>query len=248
MPLRIHKQDDPRKDWQKFNALAAQVERMAGDVALARETLTNLRGTLGNLIAGMHPFKIYRVPPHLRASTSADDWRKVRVRAGRALGQNISSGTDAATEPDEGGYPSVTDITVPAATSAYYIILTVSTAAVTHSATPPTESADVIVLGVCDSNTRAATQELVIRQYVRTDIISTGGGGAQRYKIQSVSTNYVVAKTWDGTNLGATAVNIALPPRLRGSAPVSGAAIRPAYAANDEFTPPPPRAAPAWPT
>ena len=58
-------------------------------VALARETLTNLRNTLGNLIAGMHPFKVYQIPPHLRASTSAEDWRKVRVRSGRALGVDI---------------------------------------------------------------------------------------------------------------------------------------------------------------
>jgi hypothetical protein len=143
---------------------------------------------------------------------------------------------DAATEPDEGGYPSVADITVPASTSAYYIILTISTAAVTHSATPPTESADVIILGVCDSATRASTNELVIRQYVRADILNTGGGGkAQRYKIQSTATNYVVAKTWDGTNLGGTNVNIAIPTKLRGSAPVSGAAIRPAYAAGEEI-------------
>jgi hypothetical protein len=31
-----------------------------------------------------------------------------RGRAGRALGQDITTGTDAATEPDEGGYSMVT--------------------------------------------------------------------------------------------------------------------------------------------
>jgi len=42
-----------------------------------------------------------------------------------------------------------------------------------------------------------------------------GSGLAVQYKVQSVSNEYVTAKTWDGTTLGSTAVNIAKPWALR---------------------------------
>jgi hypothetical protein len=212
MPNLINKSDDPRKDWAKVNLLAAQVDDLRKQIGLQREYITTLRKNLGSLAAGMHPFKVYQIPPHLRASTSAEDWRKVRVRSGRALGVDIVTGTDGATEVDEGGFPSTTDITVPASSDNYTIYLTLSSSAVSHSDTPPAESEDVLYIAVCDSDTRSAQKELVIRQLVRTDILSTGGGGAPgRYRVKSIQNQYLLCVRWDGTTEGTTYYNIARP-------------------------------------
>lgn len=59
------------------------------------------------------------------------------------------------------------------------------------------------------------------------------GGGPQRMRVLSLSGDYLVCNTWDGTTLGATNINVAKPPQLRHSLiyeNVEGASLTYTYA------------------
>jgi hypothetical protein len=128
----------------------------------------------------------------LRASVSADDWRKFRVRAGRVF-ENEATGTDGADEnPDAETYPTMTDIEVPDLALEYWFWLEVSDAGavVRHAEDPtvsdpvdnpnpwttfPTLDGEHIPIGFVDTDTYSTEKRAVVRQLLRTDVISAGG-------------------------------------------------------------------------
>jgi len=242
MGLRINKQDDPRKDWQKFNALAAQVERISDAVGLGRETLSSLRNTVGSLLTGMHPFKIYQVPPHLRSSVTADDWRKVRVRAGTYGHLDVATGTDDVEWPDQGEFPDIADITVPQDEPRYYFWVehNAGTVQVKHGTDPaangwtefPVQDADHIPIGYVDTQTRAADKEIIVRQILRTDILNPSPGAAlllTKMKIMSVGATALTCRKVDALGQETSGdLTVYKPDEVSGSTPpVVGMQVQP---------------------
>lgn len=186
---KIQQGSDSRKNWRFINQL--EDERRIHAQLLGIE---DDRGTAADQrrprarVAGMHPFKLYCLPWALRTATSADDWRKFRVRAGRVMGADVT-GTDAADDnPDGELFPSVTDIEVPDGTAAYWFWIEISGAAgsVQHSAAPasngwagfPIPDETHIPIGYVDTETKSAGKVAIVRQLLRTDVVSVGGGGA----------------------------------------------------------------------
>jgi len=130
--------------------------------------------------AGMHPFKIYRAPAS--DPPTAEDWRKVIVRAGLYGHLAVSTGTDGVTDPDGTERPTTTPVTVPAATAKYFFWIEYDGAGgvqVKHSAAPasstwtgyPSMDENHVPIGFVDTQTYAADERLFIRQIVRADIL-----------------------------------------------------------------------------
>ncbi|MES3000117.1 MAG: hypothetical protein V4787_05455 [Pseudomonadota bacterium] len=46
---------------------------------------------------------------------------------------------------------------------------------------------------------------------------TTASGAGQRFRIQSITTDHLVCRTWDGTTLGSTNINVAKPTNVRQS-------------------------------
>lgn len=171
--------DDSRKLWRHNVELQRRLDTLLGEAGAGRGVAGRKRFTWVEL----HPFKIYQLPYWLRATPGASDWRKFRIRAGWCLGAN-ATGTDGHdTDPDaaEIAEADMADITVPDETAAFWFwIADADTAPVVKSeatATKPTEwTATLIPIGFVDTDTYSAENRAVIRQLLRTDVISTGGG------------------------------------------------------------------------
>ncbi|MCX6922604.1 MAG: hypothetical protein NT154_05225 [Verrucomicrobia bacterium] len=192
----------------------------------------------------LHPFKLYQYPSLFRDGTSADDWRKYRVRAGNVLGTN-ATGTDAQdTDPDTEIYPpTATDITVPANTAKYWFWLeidsgaTPATAIVRHGTDPtddsyaipwdtapenPVPDANHITIGYIDTLTNAADCIPIVRQLLREDIVSVGSSAPTRMVVKEVHGNYLTCRTVSGYSddeagvvIGDTDIQVAKPFSLR---------------------------------
>lgn len=180
---------DVRQDWRAINELEVERRRHALLLGAAEdEVAAGAVKKPQRRAEGMHPFRIYCAPWNLRATNTADDWRKFRVRAGRVMGADVT-GTDAADDnPDGELFPSVTDIEVPDGTAAYWFWIEISGAAgaVQHSAAPasngwagfPIPDETHIPIGYVDTETKSAGKVAIVRQLLRTDVVSVGGGGA----------------------------------------------------------------------
>lgn len=125
---------------------------------------------------GFFPFKIYQVNPE-----SSDDWRKVRVRAGRINSKVLTgSGCDGYdTNPDEYIFPDCDDIEVPANESEYYLWIELDgTEYVLNHGDPPEGWSNYPdphksywPIGFVDTASRASDQVAVIRQLQRQDFM-----------------------------------------------------------------------------
>lgn len=177
----------------------------------------------GRRLIELFPFAIYQLPSVLRAAPAANDWLKFRVRAGKYLGVDVS-GTDGANDdPDsESLFEADTlDISVPSGTPSFWFWLDASNPAapaLKSGVTPPTFDSSHVAIGMVDTSTNAATRQAVVRQIVRTDIISTGAGsglGLQAFRLKYVGIDVLVCKAWDGANEGPTVTYVARNPKLR---------------------------------
>ena len=213
----VERSEDVRRYWKYLNSL--ERERLIHAQALGIADDDGSRRAQPRVqreVTVMHPFKLYQLPNCLRATPGATDWRKFRVRARQVLGVN-ASGTDGADDdPDGEMFPDVTDILVPAATASYWFWLEIVDGAwaLVHGATPATkgtvdgtESEDYawvsfpvpdgenIPIGFVDTDTKAATSVALVRQLLRHDVVSVGGGNGAvtRFEIASVSGDYVTA-------------------------------------------------------
>ena len=144
----------------------------------------------------LHPFQVIQSPSH---SSTSEDWRTFRVRAGAygttpvagtdgadvAAGGNIAEGVndidDPQTETVDAAYSTSIDIIVPDAKLSYYIWLDVTDAAlpeIDHGDTIPGGGTDddwwnnsgYILIAIIDTQTFTATKIAKRRQFVRDDI------------------------------------------------------------------------------
>lgn len=180
---RIKAGDNLKKAWPKTNALITLLELFAVQLAALQEAVTALRQS--RVHRRLYPFCIYELPWDYRSSPGADDWRKVRVRAGTIFinGQEVAvTGTDLAEDPYDGDLGDISDfsadILCDAATEKYWfwIVITDPTgtpaAAIAHGATPPTWDTTHIPIGWVDTDTDSATKELAKRQFITSDLFT----------------------------------------------------------------------------
>jgi hypothetical protein len=233
------------QNWRKVNELVVELERLKAQyVALLRFGRTDL--------APLHPFALYNLPPHHRASPDpATDWRRVRVRAGRYLGAD-ASGTDGEDDsPDTGQFDGATltdEVLIAASTAAHWFWIDVTTpsapevkhadAAASDPDDPagqgwtsfPVPDANHIPIGVVDSATYATDKYCAVRQYLRADVVTKGGSSVRWVAVVSYSAgNDYVTCTIDGAS-----VKVALPWQLRDALQPSGDhSIHPAYTAGN---------------
>ena len=169
------------KNWSTINALIDETQRQSALITKLTSDLAAIRASSYRRTI-IHPFKIYHQPRYLRPApvapdTGADDWRKIRVRAGMVNTYPVT-GTDGYNEnPDEPYFPiALTDeITVPADTETYYIWIDVSdpeNPAIGHGATDPTDNTTLVLIATVDTSTYADDAAMQIRQIVRADIIA----------------------------------------------------------------------------
>ena len=138
-------------------------------------------------------------------NTSGSFWRTVKVRGGCVLTSTVSTGsivwgTDMSQLPDLSNYPlplNKYDIEVPVSQSQYWFWVASLTSSLAgtgsyllaHGANPkvasisnpypwttfPSASTSYIPIGFVDTNTSGSRNQLIVRQYLRNDIISMGG-------------------------------------------------------------------------
>lgn len=73
--------NSPSQSWKQQRDLTNRVNKSVGTVSQARQQLRRIQKQQPGL-SGMHPFKIYQFPRHLRLHQNDDDWRRVKVRYG----------------------------------------------------------------------------------------------------------------------------------------------------------------------
>jgi hypothetical protein len=224
-PLRVGQ--DARRNWRRINELDAALART--DRAVEAQGI-ELAG-MGRLAAyqglGLHPFRLYRLTLRRVGWSGGAEWRTFRVRAGRVMGTDVTSGTDGVADPDGGVKPDGPfDVVVPENCPRYWFWLDLSgTPMVRHGEDPaqagwsgfPEPDAEHVPIGWVDTRSKAAEGTAVVRQFLRGDLVVAGGGGAEikRYRVKSVAANYLVCRTWDGAAEGGADVKVAKPPELR---------------------------------
>lgn len=215
MPTRkpIEKGDDSRKNWRRINEHAGDLDSVWRDLRLLKSEVDRLRGLLRTGATTMHPFRIYNVPSRLGGGYAADIWRKFRVRSGSVIFESATAvnagGTDGETDPDSSGasISSTNIFTVPDETSAYWVWLemlwggTSWTVTVKHGAAPdengwtdwPALDGRHIPIGKIDTQTKTATKQALVRQYLRGDIIF---GPVEGVCVDDVVRNFVFAAAY----------------------------------------------------
>lgn len=233
----VEKSEDVRRYWKYLNSLDSSRRLHAQLLGVTEDGVEKLgqvrpRG----MIELLHPFKLYQLPSCLRATASSTDWLKFRVRGGQVLGVD-ATGTDAAPNPDIEVFPDVTDITVPANTSEYWFWLTVTdgVGAVTHGASPaaagwdgfPEPDSEHIPIGVVDTATYLIQCMPLVRQFLRSDVVSVGSGDGSgssgRGTLVSMAGDYLVVRPPGGASDGSQDIKVAKPYKLRWA--VTGATI-----------------------
>jgi hypothetical protein len=203
--------DDVRRNWLKINELDRKIEALTKTIAAMQFSLAEARRK-PDQPPEMHPFKIYQIPSIFRAAgtATADDWRKFRVRGGRIVSTEADGpdivGTDEADFPDGPLYPNRADveITVTANVEQYWIWITVAddglSGLIKHGADPTTNGWDAfptidanVPIGWVDTSTQLADKVALVRQLLRTDLVSGGGiemelctdTGLHTYRVQA---------------------------------------------------------------
>lgn len=193
--------EDSRKNWRSINQLELSRRFHAQLLGISSTIEADAENTpiAQQWSSRLHPFKIYQLPWHLRTGEpTAADWRKIRVRAGRVL-ESDATGTDGHdVDPDSEEFPTASDITVPEDEAEFWVWLEIdtvedTTTAVVRYGTDPTAEAygdwttekpwtdfpkldgSHVPIAKIDSATNADNKTLLVRQYLRTDIISAGG-------------------------------------------------------------------------
>ena len=198
-PLRS--QDPNQLDWQRHNDEAADSRYHRNEIIASRAKLAFLQKEDFDDV-GFYPFKIYSFPSGWRANANiSSDWLKFRVHAGRYQGVLVSNTDAHDNDPNGATYPQFpdddaplaesdcTDIVLAANTAQTWFWVDVSNAAaptVRHSAHPPNNGwsnfpnvdSTHVPIGWVDTQFDQANSNPVIRQLVRTDISSAGGGGS----------------------------------------------------------------------
>lgn len=189
-----------------INALNSEVRQLQARLGLGPEKRA------GDAPIGLHPFALYRLPIRLRASPDpTTDWRKFRVRAGRCFGVLVTgTGMDDVTNPDSEEYGAATDIEIPSGQAKHFFWVQydagANTAALHHGIDPSAggwtdwddedhlpASSTHFLIGWVDTSTDAATKVAHVRQLIRADIFSGGGGGAISYRGEhSWATSYAI--------------------------------------------------------
>ena len=229
-----------RRNWTAINQLASGLSGQAENVTALRAQVNALKFISRKLIE-LHPFKIYTLPSILRRTPTTADWRTFIIRAGRVLGQD-ATGTDADantavnSDPDSEYIPTWTtptpEIIVDSGQSKHWFWLEINgtTATVKHGSnatadtgsnpwtTRPVPDATHIPIGWVDTATKASTRQPIIRQLLRADVISVGGGTITPYKLRSVQGNYLTCYAYGGPE-DSPDIYIAKAPQLRHATP-----------------------------
>lgn len=165
-----------------LNELKNEARRVAGQLAADPP---RQRG--GNDVSTQFPFRLYVLPPGVRGSVSAADWRKISVRAG-LVGRHEVTGTDGVSDPYSAMLPedASNEVTVPTGQEKHYFWIAITPGAggsIEHSDDPEengwpgfdagtpctTEGTVCRLIGWVDTSTDE-TQKLVrIRQILCAD-------------------------------------------------------------------------------
>ena len=189
--------DVPKDLWKDVRALNIRVSELTKIISVQSQIISAIRRGQSSL-SGLHPFKIYRLPSQYRdggPTPDGLDWRRIRVRTGRVFVNDLQlvAGTDAVTQPEIETFldnPMAADILVPEMDDSFYIWVRFddsgaqlyygddpgSTADPDFDSFPNNDSKHIII-GIVDSQSLAASQQLNITQLVRADIYGTGAGG-----------------------------------------------------------------------
>jgi hypothetical protein len=247
MPL---SQPRPLKSLEPSTLNYRRINEAIGDAAFARSEASQLRYRTGRAdpfsAALFHPFKLYQLPPMYRDGTSADDWLKFRVRAGRVLGTD-AAGTDGQdADPDAEVYvPGAADITLPSGAAKFWFWLEFGaggSGAIVRYGTDPTAASystawmsinpwtvapvpdsQHVPIGWVDTSTDTGNHNAIVRQLLREDVVTVGGGSGYTegvFRFKSMEAEYLVCRaTTDGSTDGGTDIYVAKPYKLRWSAP-----------------------------
>jgi hypothetical protein len=136
----LNESDDPRRLWKELRETQRRLDTALLAISTLTTKVTAIKRLNGGVLSGLHPFKIYQLPPRLRpAGPNPDglDWRRVRVRKGNYQMFQVGpysgfvfdspfagiAGTDAVFNPDIETYldnPMATDILIPEETTWYF--------------------------------------------------------------------------------------------------------------------------------
>ena len=149
---------------------------------------TNATSAWTMVTRGNFPFRLYHSPDALRkVPNPAADWLKVSVRGGTVFVNFVAitvTGTDGAANPDDSSQPvdgngaGINEVALPANTAQCWFWLVITAGAVSvawgdgagHGTAIPTWATGFIPLGWADTATAAASQQVLFRQLVRTDL------------------------------------------------------------------------------
>ena len=223
--------DDSRRNWTSIQQMAFALKGLTSGLQELRDQVNAMKERAAFLDT-LHPFKIYQLPAVLRAAPNATtDWLKFRVRAGRVLGDD-ATGTDANdVNPDDETYPDVDDITVPSGVEEYWFWL--DGTVVKHGyddgaggdpvsqgwTSFPDPDATHIPIGFVDTDTLSGSYTAIIRQLLRTDVVTVGGGGgtAKEFLVASSDNDHWLCCETGDTALAGTRTSVLKPFALRGS-------------------------------
>lgn len=178
--------DDLTKSWVTTNELIEALENLTVLVESQQQRISTLEA--GRSSWNFFPFCIYEFPYNLRDDPEADDWRKVRVRAGTIFinGHKVEvTGTDGATNPFRSGLGDLADFSADilceaeAAQFWFWIEITAADTDAPAAEVKYGKDDDVpvwdsthIPIGYVDTNTNKATFGLIIHQYATTHLFT----------------------------------------------------------------------------
>jgi hypothetical protein len=197
MPKRLQPLGPARDDWRALNRAVAHGDFNQAESVADRHNLAPLLRGPEDVRGRWHPFRIYQV---FSSPPDSGDWLRFRVRAGRVM-ESDASGTDATdADPDQEELQAAATAdytTIPTGTANFWFWLELSgsgaglTATVRSAADPsvagtdnpnpwpsyPLPDATHIPIGWVDTLTNESASVAIVRQLLRTDVVSIVGGG-----------------------------------------------------------------------
>jgi hypothetical protein len=197
--------DSVNKVWKHITQIGQVVNGHSSNISTLALSVKRI-GERNKLGYDLYPFKIYVLPDQFRGF-DPDGWHKVRVRGGFVFTDNVTTssyvlGTDMFqnyayqnTFPMTASY----DITLPTDSNSnpiwFWIEKTPSASVSSYNlrygnnpivsslgnptpwSTFPAQNAAYIPVGLVDAYTSASSYQLLIRQFLETDVLSSGGAG-----------------------------------------------------------------------